>query len=494
MGSYPLVAIRSFIESARDSGYKGTSAAIAELVDNSFEADAKTVDISVSRGDGGAMRLSVADDGAGMPAGTMQLALQFGGSTRFGSRLGAGRYGMGLPNSCLSQARRVDVESWTSPHNVWATYLDVDAIASGSLRGVPVPVRILPDHAGDLPACPSGTRVTLTRCDRLDFQTVRPQARRLRADLGRIFRQRLYDGGMIRVNGDLVDPFDPLFLREGSNLTGAEAYGPPLAYEVSASGGESARSLVTVRFSVLPIERWCGLPNSEKNRLGIAKAAGVSVLRAGREIDRGWYFMGSKRKENYDDWWRCEVAFTPELDEMFGVTHTKQTVNPRGDLSDILVPDVEQIARKLNAEVRRRYLSVRKGLDGPRSVSVAGQRDHLMQPISTRGAAVPDVRLRGSRLGYVIDETAAGALSFYVPSIVRDRIKVALNRDHNFYRKVYGPLLGAGSVDAARVLERLQLLLLAAARAECALRSGVEREIAEKLRRSWSNALTAFLD
>ena len=100
----------------------------------------------------------------------------------------------------------------------------------------------------------------------------------------------------------------------------------------------------------------------------------------------------------------------------------------------------------------------------------------------------------GSRLGYVIDETTADALSFYVPSVVRDNLKVALNRDHNFYRKVYQPLLGEGRVETTLVLEHLQLLLLAAARAECALRSKVEKEVAVRLREGWSNVLTAFLD
>ena len=32
---------------------------------------------------------------------------------------------------------------------------------------------------------------------------------------------------------------------------------------------------------------------------------------ANREIDFGWFFMGNKRRENYDDWWRCEVKFEP---------------------------------------------------------------------------------------------------------------------------------------------------------------------------------------
>ena len=47
MEGYPLVAIRSFIEATRDSGYKSTSSAIAELVDNAFEAEATAVDVVI---------------------------------------------------------------------------------------------------------------------------------------------------------------------------------------------------------------------------------------------------------------------------------------------------------------------------------------------------------------------------------------------------------------------------------------------------------------
>ena len=58
------------------------------------------------------------------------------------------------------------------------------------------------------------------------------------------------------------------------------------------------------------MSKWYSLSNEEKNARGIAKNAGVSIVRAGREIDCGWFFMGQKRKENYDDWWRCEVRFS----------------------------------------------------------------------------------------------------------------------------------------------------------------------------------------
>ena len=147
-GEYPLVAIQTFIEATRDSGYKSTAAALSELVDNSFEAEASTVSVCLSE-DADGKCITVTDDGTGMSPQTMQLALQFGGSTRFNSRLGTGRYGMGLPNGSLSQARRVDVYSWTDPGKIWASYLDVDEIASGGLSAVPAPSRFKPDAADD---------------------------------------------------------------------------------------------------------------------------------------------------------------------------------------------------------------------------------------------------------------------------------------------------------------------------------------------------------
>jgi hypothetical protein len=493
MPGYPLVAIRSFIQSTRDSGYKSTSSAIAELVDNAFEANATTVEISLSEGKDG-KQIMVADNGSGMPPQTMQLALQFGGSTRFNSRWGTGRYGMGLPNGSLSQARRVDVYSWTNPHKIWCSYLDVDEISTGALDSVPIPMKFKPSSSAEHPSSASGTVVALTKCDRLDYRTLRAQTKRLQFDFGRIFRQKLYDGKVIQINKEPVKPIDPLFLREGNNLIGAEPYGPPLIYDVAPLGG--AASKVLVRFSVLPLEKWHALSNEEKNAYGISKGAGVSVIRAGREVDCGWYFMGNKRKENYDDWWRCEVSFTPDLDELFGVTHTKQKVNPTELLSGILTPDLERVAKELNALVRKRYLAVRAASKEFRSTEVATDKEHLMNPVQLRGkptSSHSSLRRKLSRLGYQIDERVLEEVTFYLPSLVRDNLTLVLNRDHNFYQKIYQPLIGAEHIDPALILEHVQLLLLAAARAECSLGSKEEKMAAQKLRETWSNALTAFL-
>jgi sensor histidine kinase regulating citrate/malate metabolism len=115
--SNSIVALDKFILSTRDSGYKSTSSAVAELVDNALQASARTVRISVEATDamsGSDIRIQVADDGVGMDRATLVQAMRFGGSGRYNDRSGLGRFGMGLPNASLGQARRVSVYTWQS--------------------------------------------------------------------------------------------------------------------------------------------------------------------------------------------------------------------------------------------------------------------------------------------------------------------------------------------------------------------------------------------
>jgi hypothetical protein len=120
-----------------------------------------------------------------------------------------------------------------------------------------------------------------------------------------------------------------------------------------------------------------------------------------------------------------------------------------------------------------------------------------MRPVASRGqesSSSPSLQRRLSRLGYRIDERILEEVSFYLPSLTREKLTLTLNRDHNFYQKVYRPLIKAEHVNSAMVLNHLQLILLAAARAECSLRSKEEKLAAQRLRETWSNALMAFLD
>lgn len=501
-GTYALVQLRAFLEATRDSGYRNAAFAIAELIDNAVEAGAGKIDIEVFQvGSLTSPDLSIAvtDDGCGMDRDVIALSLQFGGSTRFGSRTGFGRFGMGLPNSSLSQARRVEVISWIRRTEVWRTYLDVDEVYQRHLTSIPRPKRI-----AFTPKTRTGTMVKLSKCDRLQYRSADQAVQDLRKEIGRMFRHLIFAGLSIRVNQNIVVPMDPLFLRGMKNGSRGQLYGPPFEYTIRIPDSEQTGK-ITVTFALLPLNDWNTLSNQDKNRMGIAKGAGVSILRGGREIDHGWFFMDGKRKENYDDWWRCEITFAPELDEMFGVTHTKQGIRPTDELVSLLSPDIGRIARELNTRIRKEYAEI-KALESKRTKLTGPQRkDYLLEPpaFATKSARVPNVPYGNKRatstpisgLHYIIQERKCDAVAFYEVMIEGREITIILNELHPFYKQIYKrlPTPSSNKSRETPVIDNVRALLAAAARAEATVEKPSHREIIHKFRDSWSNALVAFL-
>lgn len=529
-----LVEVDRFIQATRDSGYKGTASALAELIDNSLQAGARDIQIFITDADDAQhpLQVMVMDDGEGMNPQTLRTALRFGGSTRFGGRGGMGRYGMGLPNSSMSQARRVEVYTWQRPEEIFSCYLDLDEIVEGSLAGVP-PARpdALPPRS-PTSTSRSGTMVRWVRCDRLDNRRASTLKRKLEASVGRLFRHYLWGGVRISINNDPVRPYDPLFLHEDSLFSGARPFGAPLEYEVEAPPDAAQRGVGIVRvvFSVLPIERWHALSNQEKEERGISKRAGVSIVREGREIDYGWFFMEGKRKENYDDWWRCEVSFSPILDEAFGITHTKQQIRPSDYLREILGPDLAEIARALNAQVRRAHNDLRMREHFSDAERLASERSArlpalpaassgappspLLDSLSRRhpeltqlagapadaaperpieGEAGPGARLAASaapaRVQYKIYPGELNQSVFFDFARSGELLAMVVNESHPFYKKVYKRLLESQDQGEQALRAQLDLLLLSATRAEAALGGG---EVA-RFREEWGKILATFL-
>lgn len=508
-----LVADRTFILATRETGYRDVSAAVAELIDNALQAGARVVHVFVrddatgnttarplgaaaqltgaTRGAGtpppGARGATIAvlDDGHGMSAHTLHTALQFGGTERFDDRAGFGRFGMGLPNSSVSQTRRVDVYTWRDGAPCRHTHLDVDAVAEGRLRGIPHPVEDpLPAWAAPHAAA-SGTLVVWTRCDRLGRYRASTVAQRLRGPLGRIYRDALWDGLRLTINGESVAPVDPLFRRGPVSPTGAVAFGQPLTYEI-ATGQSGTPAVVEIRFVELPVAQWQGWSAADKRRAGIVGGAGVSVVRAGREIDYGWHLLGAKRRENYDDWWRCEVRFPPALDEWFGVTHSKQGITPTAELRAVLGPDLEHVARALNARARAAFERLKAAPAPSAAALTAAAEDRYLPPL--RGGTV----VGGAHgLAYRIAEASFAGPEFYHATLDDGAIVVTLNRDHPFFTALYRPACAAPQ---ARERFALECLLLSAARADLDGAAGDERAWAQRLRRGWADALAAFLD
>jgi hypothetical protein len=479
-GRAPFVADHQFILATRSTGYRSLAAALAELIDNGLQAGADQIRVFINEertAKGREISIAVLDNGSGMDGETLVKALQFGGSNRFDDRTGLGRFGMGLPNSSVSQSRCLQVYTWQNGRDCLHSYIDVDEIVDRSLRAIPTPQAVsLPEWASDW-AESRGTLVVWSRCDRVGYRKASTIAGKLVPALGRIYRYSLWKGVKLFVNGVEVEPFDPLHIAAPDRALAATQYGPPLTYNLALS---NTVGTISVRFAELPVGAWHAFPTEMKRQVGIIGGAGVSIVRAGREIDYGWHLMGEKRRENYDDWWRCEISFDPTLDELFGVTHSKQGITPSVELKSMIGQDLEGIARSLNARVRGAFESVRRSQS--RATLLADRGDGFLPPIeSTFKHTEP-----GFERCYRFEVAELGEREFYRVRTHGKRVILTINRDHPFFEKIYSPSTSERT--------HLECLLLAAARAEISLKGKASQAWCSEFRRQWSDALAAFSD
>lgn len=90
-------------------GYE-LSAALADIIDNSIDAEASRVEISFFRNDVEITAVTIADDGRGMNAEELKIGMQFAGRTTH-SIADLGAYGTGLKSASFSQCSTLTVVS-----------------------------------------------------------------------------------------------------------------------------------------------------------------------------------------------------------------------------------------------------------------------------------------------------------------------------------------------------------------------------------------------
>lgn len=389
--SFSLVAAEAFVKSMRDSGYKSTATALDELVDNADEAGASQVDIVYTKDGRYVSDLAVVDNGHGMTPTMIRAAVLWGGTHRWNSREGFGRYGFGLPSAAVSITKHYEVYSKTEGGEWHYVPIDIEAIARGEFTnedGVVVPPKPepaqLPDfvkqHLGDRLPMDHGTVVFLKNPDRLSsgFKTHQAFHRNMMHNLGRIYRGMLRDLEIYvgtPSEGQKVQPVDPLFLMpnargyDAGNGVFAEELDPMrFTVENSETGEEGT---VTIRFSHMPPTFQHKDPDNPTRgeeipeRFKVMKDANAFFLvaRAGREIDTVTTLKFPKESENYtlvnyDRNWAIELNFDPVLDEEFGITVNKQQVTLTNRMWQILdkegLPAAIRNLRKLGKEARNK--------------------------------------------------------------------------------------------------------------------------------------------
>lgn len=372
--NYRIVSPSLTVKAMRDSGYKSTAYALAELIDNSIDAEAELVEVFACENPmEGATRtrhrvdtIAVLDNGKGMDAELLRRALKYGDGLG-DDRKRIGRFGMGLPNSSMSQCTKVEVWSWTNgPGNAMYTYLDLDEINKG-LDDVPAPKHDpVPDYWRDLSEAPlgnTGTLVVWSDLDRVNWHGASATLRNTAELIGRVYRHYLHDGEVnIKMapvrDGKVIEgpsgayfaePNDPLYLMKSTGTPKPFADTP--MFEPFDMGNEEEPGVayfpivvdgtgykIKVRASIARPEArrpdvdghpWPdnASPNSDPGSHPWGRHAkrniGVSLVRQGRELD-----LDSSWAIGYDPverWWGIEVDFPAELDDVFGVTNNKQS-------------------------------------------------------------------------------------------------------------------------------------------------------------------------
>jgi sensor histidine kinase regulating citrate/malate metabolism len=126
----PLMGTDNILE-LQDNGYKSTVSAISEIIDNSIQANAKNVDIIIikntTRAEEEIDEILISDDGDGMDESIFNKALQMSSGSRSKAKTGLGKYGQGLPNSSISQTKRVEVYT-VQNGNILYNHIDLNEI------------------------------------------------------------------------------------------------------------------------------------------------------------------------------------------------------------------------------------------------------------------------------------------------------------------------------------------------------------------------------
>jgi hypothetical protein len=369
--THDIIPAHLAVKAMRDSGYKNAAYAIAELIDNSIQAGATDVQLLCAeeervvnvRRRSQIQQVAVLDNGSGMDEGTLRRALQFGNGTHLNDRSGIGRFGMGLPNSSLSQAARVEVWTWQKQGQTPIySFLDLKQINSGELREVPAPIgKPVPEvwklASGGLPG--SGTIVVWSDIDRCQWGTARAIIRNSELIIGRIYR-RFIDQGRASIRlvafdsrspsapeiDEQAKANDPMYMMSHTSCPPPwadtpmfEPWGDPREFPVKHGGKQH---LVKVSFSIAKKAAREGFnPGSRDYGQHAAHNVGVSIMRADRELEM--QLAWTTRHEARERWWGAEVEFPPDLDEVFGVTNDKQSARA---LADLALTDSDELAER----------------------------------------------------------------------------------------------------------------------------------------------------
>ena len=406
------------LKAIRDSRYKSTAHAIAELVDNSIDASARHVNILFQSEVGIATirqtqrvtSIAVLDDGDGMRPETLAQALRFGGRGSQTGHQNIGKYGFGLPTSSMSQCRRVDVWSWQNGvESSWHCYLDAGEIIAGEGR-VPTPnAETPPEHwlnasHSSVRNAPNGTLVVWRQLDQVKERRSETIMRHVQNEIGRIYRHYISSNDVnivmtsIREGEDestdaslthtALKLTDPLYLMSQGSIGEVDKrwadepmftpWTPPKrSFPVHWNNTQYTVEVVysVAKDEALRLDSPGGRSGNLPHGQHAGSNTGIAIVREGRELVTLPPLVHQNDERNR--WWGCEVRFTSGCDALFGVDHNKQmAVHFQEILEEFARPETPTQRIADDADQDNKWTDLYKIASDIRNVTVA-MFDHV---------------------------------------------------------------------------------------------------------------------
>jgi hypothetical protein len=339
-------------EALRAFGYD-LPTALADLVDNSIAARARTVRIGYSS-DPGSAWLAVVDDGRGMDPAELREAMRFArdpGSQRSAGDLG--RFGLGLKTASLSQARKLTVLSRGPGGSLTGMTWDLDHVRrSRQWLVVSGTDQEALEIADALDFTHQGTVVLWRHTDRLGDG---PELRRRATDAGRelslLFHRLMADGRLsLHVGRRLLSPMDPYLRRN------------PLTQDRGFEDLEHDGHRIRVNPVVLPhpsrLSREESLLASGPG--GLLGRQGFYVYRGDRlVVAGGWLGLAGMHNTAYTRLARIAVEIPSDADLAWKVDVRKSAVRPPAQIASRLAELAE------DARARSERVFIHRGTPSP---------------------------------------------------------------------------------------------------------------------------------
>jgi len=361
--------------SLRDIGYD-LPTAVADVVDNSVDAGAENVRISLVHSGSGSW-IRIADDGVGMTERGLDEAMRYGSRRDYGAD-DLGRFGLGLKTASLSQCRSLTVASRTTMRaRIAVRRWDLGRIAeSDSWSLERLTPRTAPRAATEPLQADPGTVVLWEKLDRVEGYSdpgsawaaaaLERDGAALREHLAITFH-RFLDGTApgpplaITVNGEWVEPWDP--------FSRSEVATEQLTPQVLLYGTGDAPRPVRVQPFILPARMDYSSVEAHENAGGPKRwnrAQGLYIYRNDRLIQAGgWNHL--RTMDEHSKLARVAVDIPEGSEGDWRLNISKMSVSiPAG-----LRGDLRTLVGSLAAAAQERYRAttdqpdVRRGTDVP---------------------------------------------------------------------------------------------------------------------------------